>query len=257
MNSLDKIFDKKTVAEQQQLAALFGEVAYEQIHKISEKNGWTDSSPEKIALHALVGGIMADLGGESIVSGATGAAVNEAVQGELKKQFQNNPDMWQWASALIGATVAELTGSDAQTGASTAASGTKNNAELLGPIEAFNLFAKAFGYVIVIESGVQVIKNSAGEVIASWSSMASGWVDSAGDWIGDNVNDFILWAKKSGKEKANDVPSWAKGNSPYPGESGKDFAKRLMDEKYGEGNYDTGPGSEYNKIKKWGDRGFN
>ena len=60
----------------------------------------------------------------------------------------------------------------------------------------------------------------------------------------------------SGKTAANDAPSWAKGNRPYKGESGKDFAKRLMDEKYGAGNYRTGPSSEYNKIKKWGDRGF-
>ncbi|MFZ5352577.1 MAG: RHS repeat-associated core domain-containing protein [Bacillota bacterium] len=61
---------------------------------------------------------------------------------------------------------------------------------------------------------------------------------------------------KSGKEMAKDVPSWAKGNKPYTSESGNDFAKRLMDEKYGPGNYPTGPASEYNKIKKWGDRGF-
>jgi len=30
-----------------------------------------------------------------------------------------------------------------------------------------------------------------------------------------------------------------------------------MDEKYGEENYDKGLGSEYNKISKWGDIGFN
>jgi len=29
-----------------------------------------------------------------------------------------------------------------------------------------------------------------------------------------------------------------------------------MDEKYGEGNYKTGPKTEYNQIKKWGDRAF-
>ena len=29
-----------------------------------------------------------------------------------------------------------------------------------------------------------------------------------------------------------------------------------MNEKYGAGNYKTGPGSEYNRIRKWGDRGF-
>lgn len=61
----------------------------------------------------------------------------------------------------------------------------------------------------------------------------------------------------SGKEKADDVPSWAKGKSPYRDENGKDFAKRLCDEHYGEGNYDTRtPGEPYNQIKKWGDRGF-
>jgi hypothetical protein len=61
-------------------------------------------------------------------------------------------------------------------------------------------------------------------------------------------------SKKSGKEKASDIPSWAEGEKPLPGESGKDFAKRLLDNKFGEGNYPTGPGSEYNKLKKGGDR---
>lgn len=62
-------------------------------------------------------------------------------------------------------------------------------------------------------------------------------------------------SKKSGKERASDIPSWAKGQKPMKGESGKDFAKRICDEKYGEGNYPIGPGSEYNQIKKYGDRG--
>ena len=61
---------------------------------------------------------------------------------------------------------------------------------------------------------------------------------------------------KSAKEAAKDVPSWAKGNKPYKNESGNDFAKRLLDEKYGKGNYPKGPGTEYNQIRKWGDRGF-
>ncbi len=60
----------------------------------------------------------------------------------------------------------------------------------------------------------------------------------------------------SAKEGAKDVPSWSKGNKPFKGESGKDYAKRLLDEKYGSGNYETGPNSEFNKIKKWGDRAF-
>jgi hypothetical protein len=60
----------------------------------------------------------------------------------------------------------------------------------------------------------------------------------------------------SGKEGAKDVPEWAKGNRPTVDEDGKDFAKRLMDEKYGPGEYEKGPGTEFSKIQKWGDRAF-
>jgi RHS repeat-associated protein len=60
----------------------------------------------------------------------------------------------------------------------------------------------------------------------------------------------------SGKEGAKDVPSWAKGSKPYENESGKEFAKRLMDEKYGSGNYDKGPRTPFSQIKKWGDRSW-
>jgi RHS repeat-associated protein len=59
-----------------------------------------------------------------------------------------------------------------------------------------------------------------------------------------------------GQEGAKDVPSWAKGERPNTGESGKDFADRIVGEKYGKGNYPTGPGSEFSKIRKWGDRSF-
>jgi hypothetical protein len=67
-----------------------------------------------------------------------------------------------------------------------------------------------------------------------------------------------MW-KQSGKEKADDVPSWAKGNQPAPGENGKDFADRVMTDRFGPDwreTQKTGPASDYNKIKKWGDRGF-
>ena len=74
------------------------------------------------------------------------------------------------------------------------------------------------------------------------------------DWLLPIIGG-LYWAKKSGKEKANDVPSWAKGNRPYDGENGNDFAKRLCDERFGPGNYDP-RGSDYKKLRKWGDRGF-
>jgi hypothetical protein len=60
----------------------------------------------------------------------------------------------------------------------------------------------------------------------------------------------------SGKEASKDIPDWVRGLRPKVGESGKDFAKKLMHEKYGPGNYTTGPKTEFNKIKKWADRAF-
>jgi hypothetical protein len=60
----------------------------------------------------------------------------------------------------------------------------------------------------------------------------------------------------SNPAKKNDIPSWAEGERPYVGENGKAFAKRLLDEKYGTGNWKKGPGTEYNKIRKWGDSAF-
>jgi hypothetical protein len=61
----------------------------------------------------------------------------------------------------------------------------------------------------------------------------------------------------TGAEGAKNPPNWAHGMRPLVGESGKDFAKRLLDEKYGPDNWkDDGPDSEFSKIKKWGDRSF-
>ena len=63
-------------------------------------------------------------------------------------------------------------------------------------------------------------------------------------------------ADVSAKEGAKDVPEWARGYRPKIGEAGKDFARRLLDEKYGSGKYPRGPGSEFSNIKKWADRSF-
>jgi hypothetical protein len=66
-------------------------------------------------------------------------------------------------------------------------------------------------------------------------------------------------SNQSAKDAATDVPSWAKGEKPCKSpnfENGNAFAKRLMDAKYPGQQHDTGPASEYSKIKKFGDRAF-
>jgi RHS repeat-associated protein len=73
-----------------------------------------------------------------------------------------------------------------------------------------------------------------------------------------NPNDFKKKKSNiSGKEGAKDVPDWVKGEKPYRGENGKDFAKRVMDNKYGRGQWgDARSNPEFSKIQKWADRAF-
>ena len=121
LNALGKIFDKKTIQEKQELAQVFGEEVFKAIGDLKLKEG----SPEKAALDAFAGGLMAQLGGGSFASGAAGAGLNQLIMNELAKI--KDPAVMQWASAIAGAAAAKAVGGDAQTGASTAASETKNN----------------------------------------------------------------------------------------------------------------------------------
>jgi hypothetical protein len=90
--------------------------------------------PNKAALHAIVGGIMAKLGDGNFLAGASGATVNELIQKELSKI--KDPALHQWASAAVGAAVGGIVGgkTGAQSGTSTAAMGTKEN-KFLQPTE--------------------------------------------------------------------------------------------------------------------------
>lgn len=51
-----------------------------------------------------------------------------------------------------------------------------------------------------------------------------------------------------------DVSSWLMGKSPFDGESVEEFAVRMMNEKFGEGNWnlDEGLREEYNELILWG-----
>jgi hypothetical protein len=56
--------------------------------------------------------------------------------------------------------------------------------------------------------------------------------------------------RPSGKESADDVPSWAQGERMLPGETPREAADRVMRQRFPDGNYDQGPRSDYNRIKK-------
>jgi hypothetical protein len=64
---------------------------------------------------------------------------------------------------------------------------------------------------------------------------------------------------QTGGEAKDDIPGWIKGDryrNPRVGENGNTYAERLMNHKFGKGNWKEGPGTDYNKIKKWANEHF-
>ena len=122
LNELGRIFDKKKIEEQQELAAVFGEEAFRLAHNMKD-----DGSGRKIAVHAIIGGIMSQITGAGFASGAVGAGLNEALINAVKGK---DPGTAQIVSAIIGAAAAKVAGGSAAAGASAAATGTKWNLEL-------------------------------------------------------------------------------------------------------------------------------
>ncbi|MEL7633486.1 MULTISPECIES: hemagglutinin repeat-containing protein [Sporomusa] len=194
LNVLGKIFDKQTVEEKQELSALFGEIAFSELHKISEKNGWKDGDPEKVALHAAIGAVMAQLGGGDALSGGFSAGVNEALQKELAEI--HDPALRQWASFAIGAAAAEVAGGTPVTGGSTAASGTKNNN--LGVVVVATATIQGLGEVAVLEGGAILV---------------AGLVYAVGSYVYEQANSWLIMNTARGEVTAQDVISKEKKGS--------------------------------------------
>ena len=119
LNELGRIFDKKKIEEQQELAAVFGEEAFRLAHNMKD-----DGSGRKIIVHAAIAGLMSRITGAGFTSGAVAGALNEALINSLKGL---DPGTAQIVSAIIGAAAAKVAGGSAAAGASAAANGTKWN----------------------------------------------------------------------------------------------------------------------------------
>ena len=70
---------------------------------------------------------MSDLGGSGFTSGAIGAGTSQALQGQLANIKDPQLRLIVIASSIVGGVASKVAGGNAQAGASTALSGTKNN----------------------------------------------------------------------------------------------------------------------------------
>ena len=78
-----------------------GEESFRLAHNLPD-----DGSDRKVAVHAIIGGIMSHITGAGFASGAIGAGVNEAIIGEIKKI--KDPGTAQLVSAIAGKSKSDL-----------------------------------------------------------------------------------------------------------------------------------------------------
>ena len=175
LNKLGEIFDKTKVEERQELAGLFGEVAFNQIHYMK------GTKEQKALYHALVGGIMSKLTSGDFLAGASATAINKLVIGEIEKIAGKDPAMMQWLSAGVGSIANELIDFNRWLGASVASSATKFN-ELAKKPESVQLaiyYDNFIGHVSLVIDGKEVnygryVKNS--DINSSFGMIGEGAV---------------------------------------------------------------------------------
>jgi hypothetical protein len=137
--------DMQEARENQQAAALVGSVLSEVVGDIAQSQDWASDSPQKIALHGLVGLITAKIGDGNVAAGALSAMAHEALvenmrdylysQGfdesteEKKREFDA---LMNLGSTLLGAAVGALADGTqgAATGATTALNADVYNRQL-------------------------------------------------------------------------------------------------------------------------------
>ncbi|WIW71923.1 hemagglutinin repeat-containing protein [Anaerosinus gibii] len=165
LNKLEKIFDAKTVKEQQELADLFGEVAFKAVGDIADRNWknaktpeekakWAEGGEYKILLHTLVGRMMSEFAGNGFKSGAISAGISQALQNQLSKI--EDKGLRLIAGGLVAGTVNKVLGLKPEVGSSIAISGIKNNDYCHRPTtEGSYIFVEGQGYFI-IENGIDV-----------------------------------------------------------------------------------------------------
>lgn len=111
-------------------------LAFHAVGDFAKENKWDDGSPEKIALHATVGGLLSKAMGGDFATGAAAAGANEALIEHLSgglgldNTTDRGRELEQSVSQLIGLVAAGLVEGDLQQGSDIAKNATAFNRQL-------------------------------------------------------------------------------------------------------------------------------
>ncbi len=88
---------------------------------------WVDGSPQKVAIHAIVGGLLSEATGGDFKTGAIAAGANEALVVQLDALVKNDPNLLTMSSQLVGLVAAAAVDGDIEKGAWVAQNATQYN----------------------------------------------------------------------------------------------------------------------------------
>ncbi|MCY1293153.1 hypothetical protein D9M70_424020 [compost metagenome] len=86
-----------------------------------------DGSPQKVAIHAIVGGLLSEATGGDFKTGAIAAGANEALVVQLDALVKNDPALLTMSSQLVGLIAAAAVDGDIEKGAWVAQNATQYN----------------------------------------------------------------------------------------------------------------------------------
>jgi len=104
--------DKLATALTQQAIHVVSAVAFNEVGNWAEASGIKDGSIQKIAVKALVGGLISQAATGDFATGALAAGANEALVVELRQLVGKDEAMLTTASQLVGALSSALSGGD-------------------------------------------------------------------------------------------------------------------------------------------------
>ena len=129
LQALDTIFNKQDIQERQELVKLFNRYANEAIHHISDMAGWKEGSSEKVALHAIVGNISANMVNGNTNVGTVAGGLSELLAPSILEASNHDSVKAQWLAYALGYATDKLAGGTGKLGGSISHYGVKWNSE--------------------------------------------------------------------------------------------------------------------------------
>ncbi|MBD2837287.1 DUF637 domain-containing protein [Pseudomonas sp. JM0905a] len=130
--ALNKLMGRDASFRDALQGALYNTLAAAAFNAVGDftEDKWVDGSPQKVAIHAIVGGLLSEATGGDFKSGAIAAGANEALVVQLDALVKGDPNLLTMSSRLVGLVAAAAVDGDIEKGAWVAQNATQYNRQL-------------------------------------------------------------------------------------------------------------------------------